>query len=66
MWPGLCTPIRWELHSLAFYDKAAQTVVREARTVRGRHGRAIRAFAKVIEQVTKTPLDDAKVRRSIG
>lgn len=52
---------RWELHSIAFYDKAGQAVIREIRAARGRTGRSIRAFAKVVEQVTKTPNDDAKI-----
>lgn len=48
---------RWELNSTTLLSKSALSTVREARTVRGRYGRALKAWSRVNEQLLKTPVD---------
>jgi flagellar biosynthesis GTPase FlhF len=52
---SLVAVLRWECNSTVFFNKASQGVIREIRSVRGRYSRGIKAFAKVIEQIHKTP-----------
>lgn len=52
---------RWEAHSFQHFSKASQSIIREARTVRGRYSRALRAVFRVLEQQSKQPYSEAKV-----
>ncbi len=52
---------RWEVHSMQFFSKPSQSIIREVKTVRNRYSRAVRAMVKVIEQIHKTPNDASKL-----
>jgi hypothetical protein len=52
---------RWETHSMQHFTKPAQAVLREARTVRGRYSRALKAAQRVLEQLQKLPHSETKL-----
>jgi hypothetical protein len=52
---------RWEAHSMQHFTKSAQAVLREARTVRGRYSRALKAAQRVLEQLQKLPHSETKL-----
>jgi hypothetical protein len=52
---------RWEAHSMQHFTKSAQAVLREARTVRGRYSRALKAAQRVLEQLQKLPHSEIKL-----
>jgi hypothetical protein len=52
---------RWELTTTSSLPKESQSIIKDIRIVRTRHGKAVKALAKVTEQITKTPTDEAKI-----
>lgn len=54
---------RWEINRASFFSKGAQAVIKEVRLARKRYGQAVRAYWRVIEQINKTPDDEAKVSK---
>jgi hypothetical protein len=52
---------RWECHSMQFFSKASQAIIREIKTIRSKYSRTIKGFSKVIEQIYKTPQDLTKI-----
>jgi hypothetical protein len=53
---------RWETFSPQhFTTVASSSTLKEAKTIRGRYSRVVKALSKVIEQVSKLPYDESKV-----
>jgi hypothetical protein len=52
---------RWECHSMQFFSKVSQAIIREIKTIRSKYSRTIKGFSKVIEQIYKTPQDLTKI-----
>ena len=53
---------RWETFSAQhFSSPASSAILKEAKLVRGRYSRVVKAISKVIEQVSKLPYDESKV-----
>jgi hypothetical protein len=52
---------RWEVNLGEYFSSTALAAVKEIRRIRGHFGRAIKSAAKVIEQIQKTPTDEAKI-----
>jgi hypothetical protein len=52
---------RWEVTSLSFFSHSAVGIIKEARRIRGHYGRAVKAAARLMEQIQKTPSDDTKI-----
>lgn len=53
----------WETASLAHFDKESQAKIRQARTLRSRTGRKVKAIKKLIQVLTTSPDDKVKVSR---
>jgi hypothetical protein len=53
---------RWEAFSMQHFTKTAQHIIMEARALRNRYSRSLKAIQKVVDQLKKKPLrDDAVV-----